>query len=36
MWWRRVENGARTRRSDQAVAAVVRRSYELIADGSAP
>jgi Dynamin family len=29
--WRGVENGSRTRRSDQTVAAVLRRSYELIA-----
>ena len=29
--WRGVENGTRTRRSDQAVAAVLRRSYELVA-----
>jgi hypothetical protein len=29
--WRGVENGGRTRRSDQAVAAVLRRSYELVA-----
>lgn len=31
MRWRGIENNARTRRSDQAVAAVLRRSYELTA-----
>jgi hypothetical protein len=29
--WRSVENGPRTRRSDQAVAAVLRRSFEMLA-----
>lgn len=32
--WRGVENGPRTRRSDQAAAAVLRRTYELLATGA--
>lgn len=34
--WRGVENGPRTRRPDQAVAAVLRRTYELLATSGGP